>query len=770
MKKFIHCTLLVCSILISHALFANTIIVKGYVRDSAGAAIANKYVRIYTDSTNQGCILYHTKVTNPNGYYIDTLTCTGDIRKIRVTVENCNGALVVNEPALTTTGIIESNFKICTAAPNPPAPCKAYFTYTTIPGTTPGTIKFNSTVSVASGSSGDSIISRTWYFGDSSTLTGNSADPSHTYQKPGTYYVYLIIKTKTGCESKYAASITVPPVNNCTVQVAVTTEKLSARKFRFNSKQFSIPQGDSIIQRNWKFGDGTLLNGNEISPLKEYKDTGYYTVCLSVKTAGGCEKEFCASLRVYDSIPPVVPPTGCKAVFTFSTLPTTSGAAGLFKFNSAASVASTVAGDSIISRTWYFGDSSYLTGNTVDPSHNYQRPGSYTVYLLIKTKKGCESKYSAIINITTAPACAIQLYFSTEKIGYKKFRFNSSQFSLQQGDTIVQRNWKFGDGTLLNGNEISPAKEYKDTGLYTVCLSVKTARGCEKEFCASLHVYDTLPAPVIPTGCKALFTYTIVPGAATAVQFNSAASVPSSVMGDSIISRTWFFGDSAVKSNDVSPLRTYTKPGTYYVYLVIKTKKGCESRYYTSITIPPVPVCQVQVQFGAEKTSARRIQFYSELYPALRGDSIIQRKWSFGDGTYASGNEARPVKTYLSKGAYTVCLSVKTAKGCEGSICRQVVIEDSIPLPANTGSVKIISINPNPVTTRLVATVWSRTNNAPAEIAIYDIYGVLKSVLRRTLNEGNNIIEVVTDALYKGPYFLRVSTPTGKDSRIFYKF
>lgn len=584
MKKCIHNCLLLCFLLLSQALFANTLIVKGYIRDSAGAAVPYRTVKIYTDSTSQGCAISHTKITNPNGYYIDTLTCTGDIRKIRIIVENCNGSLIVNEPALTTSGIIESNFVIC---------------------------------------------------------------------KP---------------------------------------------------------------------------------------------------------------------TPIVVPPTGCKAAFTFSvstSVPGTNAYMGV-KFNSSVSAPSTIAGDSIVSRTWYFGDSSYLSGNTVDPTHAYKKAGIYIVYLLIKTAKGCESKYAAEVVLPGTPTCAVQIYFTAEKLSYKRFRFNSSHFSIVQGDTIIQRNWKFGDGTTLSGNEISPLKEYKDTGLYTICLAIKTSKGCEKEYCASLRVTDSVPPVVIPTGCKAVFTYTIQ---RDTVQFSSAASSASSAPGDSIISRTWFFGDIVVKGNEVTPMHIYPKPGTYYVYLLIKTQKGCESKYYTRVVIPAQPVCKVQVQFGVEMAGQRRVYFNSGLYPALADDSIAQRKWSFGDGSYLSGNEARPVKTYLSKGNYMVCLNVKTAKGCEGSICRSVAVIDSIPVPPPyTSSIRIVGINPNPVTTRLVATVWSKTNNQAAEIAIYDIYGVVKVITRKVLSEGNNLVELNTESLYKGPYFLRVSAPGGKDSRTFYKF
>ena len=115
-------------------------------------------------------------------------------------------------------------------------------------------------------------------------------------------------------------------------------------------------------------------------------------------------------------------------------------------------------------------------------------------------------------------------------------------------------------------------------------------------------------------------------------------------------------------------------------------------------------------------------------------------------------------------------LVYKTAKGCEAKICNEVTIRDTTTTPQSSiDYVKIISINPNPVITKMMLTVWNRNNNVETEISIYDIYGNAKLTLKKLLAEGNNIIEIATDQLYHGPYFLRISTKNGKDSRQFYK-
>ncbi|MCW3087099.1 MAG: hypothetical protein JWQ78_485, partial [Sediminibacterium sp.] len=795
----------------------------------------------------------------PNGYYIDTLSCTaGDIRKLRITVENCNGLLIVNDPQVAPgTAVVESNFTIC-VPPVTTANCKAAFSYTS----TATGIKFNSAGSQAP--DGDSIASRSWIFGDTSDATiATTIDPIHAYKKPGSYTVCLYIKTKKGCESKYCATVVFTPESNeCKLELKVSTEKLSPKKFRFSSNLSSTLSGDSIVQRTWKFGDGTSLDGNQVSPTKEYRDTGVYNVCLLARTSKGCDKSYCFTVIVKDSLSST---PNCKAYFTYTVKDST------VTFNSQASYG-TSADDSIISRTWYYADSTSvgtvtLTGNVINPSYHYSKPGKYPVYLVINTKKGCESKYTATVIVTGPGNCYVDVHVNTEKsnAASRKVRFTSNTTTVLPGDSIIQRRWVFGDNTVLEGNEIYPTKEYKDTGTYYVCLKVKTARGCENSHCFTVVIRDTVANT--PGTCKASFTYTAatqLAGTAPGMKFNSSAS--SAVAGDSIISRSWSFGDSteiltgnrvdpshnfvkagtynvcltiqtkkgceskvcatvivkptaqsckayftftikdstihfnsegsvasspddsitsrtwyymdsvqsiSLAGNVINPSYTYAKPGTYTVYLLIRTKNGCESKYAGTVVITrpaPVNCTGTEVVFHAERTGLKKIQFNSSASHAIAGDSIIQRRWKFGDGTGLEGNVVSPLKEFPIQGVYNTCLQVKTARGCETQVCKQVVAQDSLGLPETTVDyIRIVSINPNPVAARMMVTIWSRNNNVEAEIAIYDIYGTGKMTIKKVLAQGNNIIEITASALYHGPYFLKISSRNGKDTKAFYK-
>ena len=309
MKKDIRLLWVLLLLCLQTTAFANIVIVKGTIKDSNNVYLSNKLVKIYsTDTSNGGCLISHNVYTNPNGFYIDTLKCTGgDIRKLYIIVENCDGAKITRDPAVSSTGIVEVNFIICSnTIPQPiPTTCKSFFTKTI----TDGVVKFNSADAKAANEK-DSIISRYWLFGETTSsvgvLQGNIIDPSHTYAKPGKYIAILYIKTKSGCESRFADTFNITNVI-CKAKADFSAEKISLKKVLFNSKSSFAQTGDSIIQRTWKFGDNTYEQGNKIQIEKEFPTQGIYTACLLIKTLNGCVADTCKKVVVQDTIN--IPPT-----------------------------------------------------------------------------------------------------------------------------------------------------------------------------------------------------------------------------------------------------------------------------------------------------------------------------------------------------------------------------------------------------------------------------------------------------------------------------
>jgi len=957
MKKFLTFLVLFASLAIQTQLLAQSFIIKGTVTDDNKRPIVGKTVSISSESTATGCNIQRKVVTNNNGYYVDSISCTSEIKFINVQTTDCNNRLFLHRMVPGSTKVIESNFVLCGTTVT--VACKAAFQFSPILYTATTAVPFSYLFTSGNSEvpSGDSIVSRTWMFGDrTQVVTGNEATIRHQFPGPGTYQVTLYIKTLKGCESKITNSVVVKE-QPCTINTKVFIQRQADRYFQFSSVQDNLAPGDTIIKRSWNFGDGSVLEGNEISPVKKYADTGSFKVCLQFKTKYGCYGESCLSIRVKDSL---LVNTSCKALFSVQS-------DGLTVFvNSNSSLPGSFNNgrkDSIVSRTWYINDSlveQFTTPNPVDFRKTFTQAGTYTITLVIKTAGGCTSKYAQTITLQ-AQTCNLSTKVVVLKNSGLQYVFGREYTNTLPGDSIISTSWKFSDGTSLDGNVPNPFKEFKQAGKYTICAVSKTQKGCVSEACVTIEVKDSV---IIPTDCKAYFTYEVKdlvvyvnsarslastggvgtqldsivsriwsfgdtaryplagnqtemkyaftkpgtypvilyiktrlgceskfiayvvippvecrfdtkigmgrhvglvyeflnpsnnlpsgdsivkrtwqfgdgsstdgnnaspikfytkPGKYTVcliakslkgcisencidvtiidsvtqpsickasisyringniVYFNSSASVPSvdgtnSGVIDSIISRTWFFGDNAdgtagLTGNEVETKHEYLQPGIYTAYLVIKTKTGCESKYSVTFIIGTLPAeCKAFADYKFEQAGNYKIQFASGASSAVAGDSIVQRIWSFGDNTVITGNLVNPLKEYRLPGSYKVCLQVKTTKGCKADVCKEVKVADSLLTPSTTITyIKIITINPNPVQSKMAVTVWSKLPDMPTEFTIYDVNGNPKMSFKQTLTQGNNTLEIYADRLTPGLYFLRVANAYGKDSMQFYK-
>ena len=425
-----------------------------------------------------------------------------------------NGNYIVCLKITTTAGCINDTcINVVINDTTPVIPCKSLFSFNF---NSYNKVVFNSLISTAA--PGDSIIKRDWSFGDSSSsnyLTGNIKDPSHTYTHSGTYTVCLKITTAKGCTSTYCLTLTVvfPPVSPCKSNFYFQTQGKTAY-FVSTSTSGGVAGSNTntIISYLWTFGANTSGGGLAISTLQNptftFPANGTYYICLKITTSTGCVSDTCKPIIIFDTVPPV--PVVCKAVFVSASIPGTSLANSSIKFNSSNSY--TGPNDSIISRHWSFGDSlstsNYLTGNIVDPIHTFTKAGVYKVCLKITTAKGCTN--TACLNIyvalNTNPSNCTAFY-TIQPVGYKKMNYNSSLSFAGNNDSIVSRIWNFGDGTTLNGNVVSPVKQYQHGGTYNVCLKITTAKNCINNFCYPVKVIDSATNVAGLSGIKIITLY-----------------------------------------------------------------------------------------------------------------------------------------------------------------------------------------------------------------------------------------------------------------------
>jgi len=654
--------------------FANTVYVSGYVKNN-GVAMANKAVKIWVDSLNinQGntCFAYQvrTKYTNANGFYSDTFTCingSGNITVMRTSTEGCNGTILDSTTIVNANGAAISNFSLnCVQAT-----CSSNF--------------------IAS-----------------------------AFTTSGTPYVF------------------------------------------FNGQSSTAVTGDQIIKYKWSYGDGAADSSATLNWAQHtYPAFGNYQACLTISTAGGCIKTTCKNITIIDSSN-----LNCHANYSFAG---NTIVGGTLQFTNSSTFAT---GATAASFRWNFNDGTpYAT--VANPSHIYTTAGTYSVCLKIRSTTGCVDSICKTVTITNpALNCNAGFQFVKDSLNYKSVTFYTGNTTNVAGpETAIQRIWTFGDGdsavnnTTSNGQIITHV--YANPGTYTVCQKIKTVSGCTAQSCQTVVVIAPAPPPFV---CTAVAAFTYVPVAAL-VKFNSSISTPG--INDTIISRKWVFGDSSVLTgNVIDPQHQYAQAGIYNACLTIKTSKGCERTFCAIVTATNVNSNCVP-QFSFQKIAPKKVSFNSTMSWVPAGDSIVERKWTFGDGTSltgAFGSVANVTHEYSHFGIYTACLRIKTASGCTNEICKPVVLADSIVQPPLGDPIHILNLYPNPVHAQLTTVVWSSANNVVAELAIYDIYGMKKWSTNKTLLQGNNITVIPTLTLANGPYFFKVTTTYGVKSRAFYK-
>ncbi len=398
MKKFFT----ISAFLISFSTFANTIIIKGYVRDAAGIGVANHYVRIITDtvSSNANCFVTHYKITNTNGFYADTITCSSDIKKLHIYTESC-GSILVNDIMVTGT-VVESNFKICLPPLTPRTPpvtkmiiVKGYVRDSSGRGVPNRYVKIIS----------DSSLNTAGCYFNHYRVTNSAGFYADTF-----YCTAGIKKLSISTESCGLLLTNTPPVANNIIEsnFTICVPRVVAPpviSYVIIKGYVRDSSGKLIANHLVKMStDSTLGNACFVAHGKLTNANGFYIdtiVCSTVIKYIIVFTEACGKIVSYKfavtnniveanfiiCLPPVVTPLppvpACTAYFIYS-----QQLAGV-KFNSNVTIAAP--NDSIISRKWSFGDgdSAY---RSVDPIHIYKKTGIYNVCLSIKTAKGCESK------------------------------------------------------------------------------------------------------------------------------------------------------------------------------------------------------------------------------------------------------------------------------------------------------------------------------------------------------------------------------------------
>ena len=280
---------------------------------------------------------------------------------------------------------------------------------------------------------------------------------------------------------------------------------------------------------------------------------------------------------------------------------------------------------------------------------------------------------------------------------FAPYPYTVYQFSDKSIGNVITREWTMNDSVF--SSDADPILEFKYPGIYEICLSIETEKGCTSIACLMINT-DTIG------DCKADFWYYPLDGPlwyledSVILDGQSMSVLPSDSIlsygltyqfydasyANGIDSWKWSFGDGE-ESEEQNPVHTFPGPGAYTVCLDIgSSSTGCSDTYCQTLIIDTISGnCKANF-ISCTYTFISDSVFegdtlYIDSMPVSRESFVVGFKnlstpedayysWDFGDGQYS--NDKNPIHKYNWPGSYYVCLSVYSEWGCYDTYCQYV--------------------------------------------------------------------------------------------------
>ncbi len=489
----------------------------------------------------------------------------------------------------------------------------ANFKSDTTKGCTPVTINFQN-LSTGNG------LSYKWTFGNGNTST--LANPQAIYYQPGKYEVQLEITDASNKTDKIVKTNYIEVFRNPIAQFsgAPLTGCIPLNSVFTHSSQL----GDGpITSWIWDFGDG---NTTKDSIAKHtYNTSGKFNVSLVVKDINSCESKTSKVDYVEVYATPDIDIGAdnfyyCIAPFTVNFTDKSNNTTGTDSY------------------FWEFGDGS--TSSVRNPSYTYTKSGTFNVSLTVTKPNGCKAKktFDAFIKIGE-----LSPNFSADKTKGcipTKINFTNSTSPTSKNITFE---WDFGDGTQKSGLHVD--HEYKTAGVYTVTLKATLDNKCKESITKTGYItIEQNPIPIFTLSdslsCKTPFNIIMTSSSQYASNIN-------------------WLADGKLLGNSNPMFHSFTSFGNHTIELIATNFIGCKTSLIKNVDIikPIVEIFPSTVQGCAPLT----VVFKDKI---TTFDSVIDRFWTFGEGSYKRTSDSTVSFTYTKDSTYDVKLAITTKNGC----------------------------------------------------------------------------------------------------------
>ncbi|MES2560409.1 MAG: PKD domain-containing protein [Bacteroidota bacterium] len=335
---------------------------------------------------------------------------------------------------------------------------------------------------------------------------------------------------------------------------------------------------------------------------------------------------------------------------------------------------------------WDIGDGKGFVHTGSHPVITYEKPGTYTVTMIVQDSMGCLDtlvRENLIRIVELAPRIGLlqSAYLCAPQI--VKFK-DLSLVTDSIGDTVpsgidwvVSRLWDFGDGTVFSTLP-DPAHNYTGNRVFTVTLMVTTGGGC----------VDTVQTQVELKGPKPSFEILDTMGCEPfqAIFINTT--------GKPLESWTWYYGDPAnqtyTTTSDSNITFTYTKAGIYTIKVlgtdtVFNPNTGntiiCNSFFPDPLTnlperkvyVLPTPPMDVVFKDSVCKNEPMEL--------TATGDAVYKKlTWIFGDGDSTKTERPDTVTEHVfaKAGMYRFMLVPINSSGveCADTVLKNILVTE----------------------------------------------------------------------------------------------
>jgi PKD repeat protein len=361
-------------------------------------------------------------------------------------------------------------------------PTYVTFNTTDFPSTVPTVARFtNSPVNPAinqdvifnASSSTASNGTYAWDFGDGQT--GGGVTITHQYNRAALFTAVLTVTNDRGQSSTASRTINVSaalPPQSANFTFSPITPAINQNVLFTATAEASIVGGNFA----WDFGDGGTGNGGTVT--HQYPRAGTFTVTLRVNNGVGQTATMSRTITVSANLP------GGSANFSFS--PTNPGVNDTVFFNASQSLAANA------SYSWDFGDGS--TGSGLTPTHQYARPGTYTVILTVRNDLGQSASTTRTVTVSASSTQLVAAFTFSPTDPTISLNTNTVIFDARDSSANATRwEWDFGDGSTGSGQRVNHT--FSRAGTWVVRLTVNDSDGRSATTTRNVTVLASPPPP-----------------------------------------------------------------------------------------------------------------------------------------------------------------------------------------------------------------------------------------------------------------------------------